>query len=335
MLDVLPLSQRDDRWKLKRLGYGTGTIGSYGCLLTSATIILNYFTGKNYTPDEVNEVMKANNGYTGETKNLWIWAVFAKVFPVEYTLNHSGSYDDADVKKWINKKIPVIIKVDGKPIGGLSHYVVAVGDGKIADPYFGDIRPFSTYTPLGYHVYTPTEQNDNMADNANSNALEACLALHGKLVAENVELKKDIETLKSEKTAQSEDFKTEKNKLETENKAQKEAYKNLISMVADILVVPQNEAQIKADLVELVEWEDKGKKAIDDLRVKEEFWKREKIDLEGEIIKYQEILKAKEVDYLNSLSKEDLSMIIRDQSVVFKAMFRKILEIIKEKNYAR
>ena len=84
MINVKPLSQRDEKWKLKKLGFGVGSLGSYGCLLVSYTVLLNYFTKKNYTPDEVNEAMKKAGGFVGDTKNLWVWAVADKIYNTEY-----------------------------------------------------------------------------------------------------------------------------------------------------------------------------------------------------------------------------------------------------------
>lgn len=153
MLNVQPLSQNDPQWKGQKLGFGTGSIGNYGCLLTSFTAILNYFAKQNWSPEEINDLMKQWGGYAGETKNLWSWKV-AEKFGIKYSLNHSDSYDDTEVKNWIAKGVPVILKVDGKPLGGLSHYIVALGDGKVMDSWDGTIKPFSSYTPLGYHVYT-------------------------------------------------------------------------------------------------------------------------------------------------------------------------------------
>jgi hypothetical protein len=194
MLKCNPLSQRDERWKLKRLGFGSGTIGSYGCLLTCYTIILNYFTNKNFTPDQVNEAMKAIGGYTGETKNLWMWYKPDEIYPTKFTVNSPSAYDDSAVKNWISKGIPVIIKVNGAPIGGDMHFVVAIGDGKIIDVWDGQIKPFSSYTPIGYHVYTYTgEEVTNSQGETMDNALKSCMADREKFWKERDKLGKELE----------------------------------------------------------------------------------------------------------------------------------------------
>lgn len=160
-------SQRDNRWKLKKLGYGTGSIGNYGCLLVSYTMLVNHFEIK-LDPIDVNNDMKREKGYSGDTKNLWNWFVADNIYDTIY--QGSKAYNNKAVLKWLDKGIPVIIKVDGKPIGGLSHFVLAVGDGKIADPWTGKIRNFSDYKALGYNAYD--YKKEIMPDNKE---LEACM----------------------------------------------------------------------------------------------------------------------------------------------------------------
>ncbi|NOH02227.1 MAG: hypothetical protein HND47_09850 [Chloroflexi bacterium] len=48
------LYQNDDAWKSTPLGFSTETIGSWGCLLTSVTMMLNGI-GYDETPVTVNE----------------------------------------------------------------------------------------------------------------------------------------------------------------------------------------------------------------------------------------------------------------------------------------
>lgn len=182
MLSIKPISQRNNRCKNEKLGFGVGTIGSYGCLLVSYTMLLNYF-GIEKTPIEVNEEMKKAGGYFGATKNLWVWAVADKIYKTKY--EGSFGWNNSNVLEWINKDGPVIVKVDGKPIGGLSHYVLAIGGGKIADPFTGKIENFSKYKPLGYHVYTYKE-------GFVSSDLKECLKQHKKLVEEAGEKDKAI-----------------------------------------------------------------------------------------------------------------------------------------------
>jgi hypothetical protein len=54
--------QNDPKWKDKPLGFSDQKIGSWGCLMTSITMVLNGM-GYNETPETVNEKMKAAGGY--------------------------------------------------------------------------------------------------------------------------------------------------------------------------------------------------------------------------------------------------------------------------------
>ena len=58
------LYQNDDAWKKSSLGHSSETIGGWGCLLTSATMMLNGI-GYNETPLTVNEKMKNAGGFQG------------------------------------------------------------------------------------------------------------------------------------------------------------------------------------------------------------------------------------------------------------------------------
>src|SRR5690606_39995150 len=61
------LYQNDDTWKNIPLGNSKETIGSWGCLLTSVTMILNGI-GYNETPETVNEKMKKVGGDRKSTR---------------------------------------------------------------------------------------------------------------------------------------------------------------------------------------------------------------------------------------------------------------------------
>ena len=76
--NIAPIGQRDNRWKDKKLGTSTTTIGNAGCVLCSATVICRFY-GKNIFPDWLNEQMVKVNGYYD--KNLWQWHKLADIFP--------------------------------------------------------------------------------------------------------------------------------------------------------------------------------------------------------------------------------------------------------------
>ena len=71
------LYQNDDAWKNVPLGHSKETIGSWGCLLTSATMMLNGI-GYDETPVTVNEKMKKAGGFQGA---LFIPSVLPYIWP--------------------------------------------------------------------------------------------------------------------------------------------------------------------------------------------------------------------------------------------------------------
>jgi hypothetical protein len=150
MLNVPVISQRDSRWKNVRLGTGDTTIGSHGCVLTSLTAL----AGKT-DPREVNELMIKNNGFVdGDLVN---WVNVPRALPMLKFQWRSWVYDNNQVANWVyTKKLPVIVEVDGAPIGSpkSSHFVIFLGDRKCMDPWTGKIEPTSKYPTLkGYILY--------------------------------------------------------------------------------------------------------------------------------------------------------------------------------------
>lgn len=69
-LQIATLGQRDPRWANQRLGTVNGTtIGSDGCVITSASMMYSYY-GKNTTPDQLDNFLTNNKLYA--SGNLWI-----------------------------------------------------------------------------------------------------------------------------------------------------------------------------------------------------------------------------------------------------------------------
>ena len=64
MFKTQNLYQNDEKWQNVRLGNSSITIGKWGCLLTSATMMLNGI-GHKETPETVNEKMKRVGGFDG------------------------------------------------------------------------------------------------------------------------------------------------------------------------------------------------------------------------------------------------------------------------------
>lgn len=138
---MIPLSQRDKRWKDIKLGFSDTTIGDYGCTITCIAMIVGT------TPDVVNERLKQVQGFA--QGNLVIWAKIEQAF-TGIKVRRVWTYDNADVKANVKH---VLVEVDGKPIGGYRHWVVYVGNQKLYDPWDGQEDPTSDYaSPVSYCV---------------------------------------------------------------------------------------------------------------------------------------------------------------------------------------
>lgn len=139
------ISQRDQVHASKKLGNSSLTIGSDGCVLVSATMLVNKVLNLNETPVSLNQKMVDNGGYSGA---LWVWSALSKVFP---QIIFDGRRDPigvpadiVEIRGYIDRDIPVIIMVDfdrGKD-GVQQHFVLVIGytdnDLVVADPWYGD-----------------------------------------------------------------------------------------------------------------------------------------------------------------------------------------------------
>jgi SH3-like domain-containing protein len=140
MFKTQNLYQNDDKWKNTNLGNSSETIGGWGCLLTSVTMMLNGI-GYNETPETVNEKMKANGGFQGA---FFIPSVLPYVWP-------NCAYRDmqpcdsvpapiAQIDAAIAAGKPVILQVDWNKQAGIQTHFVLVKEKKgndyvLYDPY--------------------------------------------------------------------------------------------------------------------------------------------------------------------------------------------------------
>jgi len=141
---MILLSQRDERWSNEKLGFSTDTtIGSHGCLITCLSMIWGS------DPVKINDWLKNNNGYAG--LNLVDWTSLPGF---EW---RGWIYEDDKVKETIKKYGCCIIETDFNinPKDG-SHFVVAIGNGKIYDPWDGKEKAFGSYKIFyGYAIINP------------------------------------------------------------------------------------------------------------------------------------------------------------------------------------
>jgi hypothetical protein len=140
MFKTQNLYQNDEKWKNVKLGHSSETIGSWGCLLTSVTMMLNG-VGYNETPETVNEKMKRAGGFNGA---LFIPGVLPYVWP-------NCAYRDmqpceafpapiAQIDAAVVAGKPVVLQVDWNKQAGVQTHFVLLKEKKgndyiLYDPY--------------------------------------------------------------------------------------------------------------------------------------------------------------------------------------------------------
>lgn len=135
-------SQRNPRWSWKKVGFGSQTIWSVGCFTTCLAMMC----GKR--PDEVNEILKKNGGFTGNLIN-------SKQAAKALGLRYLGK--ETDINKMPNWDIS-IKEVNFNRTGTKfsQHFVIRlVKDGKriIVDPWGGVERPLNFYPFKSYRLF--------------------------------------------------------------------------------------------------------------------------------------------------------------------------------------
>jgi len=140
MFKTQNLYQNDDKWKNTKLGHSNETIGGWGCLLTSVTMMLNGM-GYNETPETVNEKMKASGGFQDA---FFIPSMLPYAYPNVIYKNmqpcESFPAPVAQIDAAVAAGKPVILQVDWNKQAGIQTHFVLVkekqGDDYILyDPY--------------------------------------------------------------------------------------------------------------------------------------------------------------------------------------------------------
>jgi hypothetical protein len=153
-LKTIKQSQRDSRWSSVLLGYNTNpvyNIGNYGCLITS---FANYL-GK--TPVEINDILKANQGFVNGGEFVWSKSTVLGLNEVYC----SPRYDDAvstqglaKMKQLIDEGRPLIAEIDFNPttIQEEMHFVLIHGYDETKEETFFAVDPW-TGTEIDLSVY--------------------------------------------------------------------------------------------------------------------------------------------------------------------------------------
>jgi peptidase C39-like protein len=140
MFKTQNLYQNDEKWKSAKLGNSTETIGGWGCLLTSVTMMLNGI-GYSETPETVNEKMKSAGGFQGAffipsvLPYVWPNCAYRDMQPCETSPAPIAQIDAA-----VAAGKPVILQVDWNKQAGIQTHFVLVKEKKgndyvLYDPY--------------------------------------------------------------------------------------------------------------------------------------------------------------------------------------------------------
>jgi len=140
MFKTQNLYQNDEKWKNTKLGNSSETIGTWGCLLTSVTMMLNGM-GYNETPETVNDKMKTSGGFQGA---FFIPSMLPYAYPnviykdMQPCESFPAPVNLIDAAVAAGK--PVILQVDWNKQAGIQTHFVLIKEKKgddyvLYDPY--------------------------------------------------------------------------------------------------------------------------------------------------------------------------------------------------------
>ena len=150
MFKTQSLYQNDEKWKNTKLGNSSETIGGWGCLLTSATMMLNGI-GYSETPETVNEKMKKAGGFQGAffipsvLPFVWPNCAYRDMQPCETSPAPVAQIDAA-----LAAGKPVILQVDWNKQAGIQTHFVLIKEKKGND--------YVLYDPFKYGGDDPDKE---------------------------------------------------------------------------------------------------------------------------------------------------------------------------------
>lgn len=162
------LYQNDPRWKDKKIGTGnhTFTISAVGCMLTSMTMILNYY-GANETPASLNDKLVAGGGFNG----AWIKSASAPAYFPQLGVKRQKRVRCADaqtpaplelIDAGLEAGSLIMVQVDWQPDPDVdSHWVIIHAkkgdDYLIWDPWKNENKPDTLTGRYGFGVKKPAD----------------------------------------------------------------------------------------------------------------------------------------------------------------------------------
>jgi len=122
-MPITQYSQTDPQWKTTLLGFDkSSTIGGFGCLLTSMTMVASQYGASNLTPAVLNDKMKAIGGFQAGTAFIIGWMI-GNVVPgmsLDYRACSGVPAPLAEIDANLAQGRPAIIEVDWSPQAGVS-----------------------------------------------------------------------------------------------------------------------------------------------------------------------------------------------------------------------
>lgn len=141
-LPLIPIYlQNDPRWQNELIGGSQQTLGAVGCTVCCVSMALAHY-GIDLPPPQLNELLKANNGYTSKGWLKWQTVSQLTHSQIDFTISNQPTTAMIDAALQLDQ--PVIAKIRLYDI--FPHWVLIVGkngaDYLVKDP-LGDGKSFS------------------------------------------------------------------------------------------------------------------------------------------------------------------------------------------------
>ena len=249
-MEFKELSQRDPKWSSVKLGYGNGTIGSYGCTLTCLAMFADL------RPDILNKMLKGSSyetsAFAGSSKNLINWLKLESLTNGRIKFHwRGGGYDRDEIQDSIEQWGACLVEVDFDGTGpkGDKHWILAKGNKLANDPWTGNEIPTNKYSDWTGWAEIEVNRGEDMAS-----ALEVCMADRKKFWAERDEARaqrdeanRQLKIAKKEKDIITGERDIAREQLEISNKEISRLEKEITDHVCPVLIDPVDEAKYRED----------------------------------------------------------------------------------------
>lgn len=143
--------QNDPRWKNDKMGGSEETLGKAGCFVSCISMALAHH-GIDLLPNQLNELLKNNNGYT---KQGWVkWYSVSKITNHKIRFQASNQPNFTQINTALKAREPVLAKI--QLYGIFPHWVLIVGKEKqdyfVKDP-LGDGKSLDKLSTFKSKIY--------------------------------------------------------------------------------------------------------------------------------------------------------------------------------------